>query len=187
MRSNSFSYSSPQFGEACMPASSSLAPLALIFPIILSRLARTVAGSMPRSMSLAPSSRITRSGLSASDQSSRASPPAVVSPELPALMTCASIPSARRRFSSCAGKLCSGGRPNPAVRLSPNARIFDVRAARRGPPLQPQRTASSRTSDGESGRSERHCRLAVRRIGVLALIPPPVSRSRISPATSREV
>ena len=41
---NSSSYFLPQFGEACIPASSSLAPLALIFPINLSRLARTVAG-----------------------------------------------------------------------------------------------------------------------------------------------
>ena len=72
-----------------------------------------VAGSMPRSVSLAPSSRITRSGLSASAQSSRARPPAVVSPETPALTTCTCDPSARSRASRRAGKACSAGSPKP--------------------------------------------------------------------------
>jgi hypothetical protein len=42
------------------------------------------AGSSPRSMSFAPSSRMTPSVPSGTDQSSRSSPPEAVSPETPA-------------------------------------------------------------------------------------------------------
>jgi len=44
-------------------------------------------GGSPRKASFEPSSTIAASGRSASDQSSRESPPAVVSPETPALIT----------------------------------------------------------------------------------------------------
>src|SRR5712692_1541902 len=112
-----------------MPVSSNLAPLASILPIIASRLARTTAGSMPRSASLAPSSRMTMSGFSASAQSSRARPPAVVSPDTPALTTWTTVPSAFSRASRRDGKAASAGSPSPAVRLSPNASTSGTRAA----------------------------------------------------------
>ena len=51
---NSLSYSLPKFGEACIPVSSSLAPLALILSIILSRLARTAAAYAPDAVVLDP-------------------------------------------------------------------------------------------------------------------------------------
>src|SRR5438067_1363710 len=103
---------------------------------------------MPRSASLAPSSRMTMSGFSASDQSSRARPPAVVSPETPALTTRTLIPSLFSRASSRAGKVASAGSPNPAVRLSPKARISGTRAA--AGPVDILRGVSLRIDPGET-------------------------------------
>ena len=65
---------------------------------------RVTFGSMPRSMSLAPSSRITASVPSGTDQSSRARPPELVSPETPALATSTASPLALSARSSCTGK-----------------------------------------------------------------------------------
>src|SRR3972149_6722828 len=62
---------------------------------------RVTAGSMPRSASLAPSSRITASVPSGTDQSRRWAPPEAVSPARPALVTEAAMPlaaSARASF-----------------------------------------------------------------------------------------
>ena len=61
--------------------------------MIASSVARVCFGSLPRSASLAPSSRITASVPSGTDQSSRASPPAAVSPETPAFSIATSCPS----------------------------------------------------------------------------------------------
>ena len=71
---------------------------------------RVTLGSMPRSMSLAPSSRITASVPSGTDQSSRASPPVVVSPETPALATSTARPLALSARSSCTGNAAFAGK-----------------------------------------------------------------------------
>ena len=60
--------------------------------------ARVTLGSTPRSMSLAPSSRITASVPSGTDQSSRASPPEAVSPETPALTISTAMPLGLQRL-----------------------------------------------------------------------------------------
>ena len=60
----------------------------------------------------------------------RASPPAVVSPETPALITVTSgAPWARSHAWSCGAKPCAGGRPEPAVSESPKARMRTSAAA----------------------------------------------------------
>src|SRR5213080_1777884 len=84
---------------------------------------------MPRSMSLAPSSRITASVPSGTDQSRRASPPEAVSPDTPAFVTSTASPLALSARSSLAGKAASAGRPKPAVSESPNATIRTGRSA----------------------------------------------------------
>ena len=66
-----------------MPASHTVTPAAFSFSTIAVRFFSVTAGSVPRSASLPPSSTSTMSGLSASIQSIRSSPPAVVSPETP--------------------------------------------------------------------------------------------------------
>jgi len=58
----------------------------------------------PRRPSLAPSSTMAACGLSASAQSSRASPPALVSPDTPPLMTLTSIPRCLSARSSWGAK-----------------------------------------------------------------------------------
>src|SRR5215472_11051682 len=107
-----------------MPARSTARCCAVSLARIAPRLLLACAGSRPRSASLAPSSTITTRGFSASAQSSRASPPAVVSPETPPSCTSASMPESFRAFWSWGTKPCPGGRPKPAVRLSPSARIL---------------------------------------------------------------
>src|SRR5215471_17356841 len=74
-------------------------------------------------MSLAPSSRITASVPSGTDQSRRASPPEAVSPDTPALMTSIAKPLALSARSSLAVKALSTGRPRPAVSESPKTTI----------------------------------------------------------------
>src|SRR5712692_4008606 len=90
---------------------------------------RVILGSIPRSMSLAPSSTITASVPSGTDQSRRASPPAAVSPETPALTTSTARPLALSARSSFAGKAASPGSPRPAVSESPKATMRTVRSA----------------------------------------------------------
>ena len=81
--------------HACRPtARQSCAAFSL--PSISSRFFLAISGETPRSMSLAPSSRMTSCVPSGTDQSSRARPPLVVSPETPALATVTSWPLARR-------------------------------------------------------------------------------------------
>ena len=68
-----------------MPASSTGMCRSVRRRTISSSAGRVTAGSMPRSMSLAPSSTMTASVPSGTDQSSRASPPDAVSPETPGI------------------------------------------------------------------------------------------------------
>src|ERR1043166_8212824 len=112
-----------------MPASSTGRRRAASRRRIASRFPRVCAGSRPRSASFAPSSRITASASSVTDQSIRASPSAVVSPETPALTTSAAIPFRASARCRRAGKAASAGSPSPAVSESPNATIFTGRPA----------------------------------------------------------
>ena len=86
--------------------------------------ARVTLGSMPRSASLAPSSRITASVPSGTDQSSRSRPPEVVSPDTPALIMSTSIPLAFKAFCSRAGNAAESERPRPALKESPSTTIL---------------------------------------------------------------
>jgi hypothetical protein len=67
-----------------MPASSTTMRRSFSRRMMASSAPRVVFGLSPRKASLAPSSRITASTPSPTDQSSRASPPEAVSPETPA-------------------------------------------------------------------------------------------------------
>ena len=58
---------------------------------------------------------------SGTDQSTLAAPSLAVSPETPAFATVTSQPLARSAACNTAGKSVPGGRPKPAVRLSPSA------------------------------------------------------------------
>src|SRR3954464_5545981 len=86
--------------------------------------ARVTAGSVPRRASLAPSSRITASVPSGTDQSSRSRPPEVVSPDTPALIISTFIPLACNAFCRRAGNAAVAGRPSPALRESPRTTIL---------------------------------------------------------------
>src|SRR5271168_631755 len=85
---------------------------------------RVTLGSMPRKASLAPSSTITASVPSGTDQSRRASPPEAVSPDTPALAISAAMPLAASARCSRTGNASSAARPYPAVRESPSATIL---------------------------------------------------------------
>ena len=79
--------------------------------MIASSAARVAFGSAPRSASLAPSSRITASVPSATDQSSRANPPAAVSPDTPAFSIWTESPLAFSARSSFAGSASGAAKP----------------------------------------------------------------------------
>src|SRR5664279_1463421 len=85
---------------------------------------RVTAGSMPRRASLAPSSRMTASVPSGTDQSSRSRPPELVSPDTPALIMSTSIPLVCKDFCSRAGNAAEAERPSPALSESPNTTIL---------------------------------------------------------------
>ena len=70
-----------------MPASKTLMGRFCRPATMASRFFAVTAVSTPRSMSLAPSSTIARFVPSGTDQSSRSSPPCVVSPDTAALLT----------------------------------------------------------------------------------------------------
>src|SRR6266436_8814892 len=129
MASKSRLYLLSKLAAARMPASSTTTWRCVRRRTISSRAWRVSWGSMPRSMSLAPSSRMTASVPSGTDQSRRASPPEAVSPDTPALVTSTARPLALRARSSFAGKAPSAGRPKPAVSESPNATIRTGRSA----------------------------------------------------------
>ena len=108
---------------------------------ISSSASRVTFGSIPRSVSLAPSSTMTASVPSGTDQSRRASPPDAVSPETPALVISTARPLALSACSSLAGKAALAGKPSPAVRESPSATI---RTGRSAPGSSPGQRASER-------------------------------------------
>src|SRR6266545_2041897 len=112
-----------------MPASSTTTRRSARRRTIASSAWRVTLGSIPRSISLAPSSTMTASVPSGTDQSRRASPPEAVSPDTPALMTSTARPLALSARSSCAGKARSTGSPRPAVSESPKATIRTGRSA----------------------------------------------------------
>src|SRR5947209_8156561 len=116
------------FRGARMPASRTAIWRSLSRRRMDSSAVRVSVGSMPRSASFAPSSTITASVPSGTDQSSRAAPSAAVLPDTPALTTSAEMPFRCRACASLAGKLCSAARPCPAVRESPKATILTGRS-----------------------------------------------------------
>src|SRR6202050_1581214 len=85
---------------------------------------RVACGFNPRSMSLAPSSRMTNSVPLGTDQSSRATPSDAVLPETPALIISAALPLAASAACKRGAKPWLIGKPRPAVRESPSATIF---------------------------------------------------------------
>ena len=85
---------------------------------------RVTAGSVPRSASLAPSSRITASVPSGIDQSSRSRPPEAVSPDTPALIISTFIPLVSKDFCKRAGNAAGADRPSPALSESPRTTIL---------------------------------------------------------------
>ena len=121
--------SAPRLGADRIPATSTAMCRSASRRMIWSSARRVTAGSSPRSMSFAPSSRMTASVPSGTDQSRRARPPVAVSPETPAFATSTVSPLALSAFSSFTGKAASAGRPYPAVSESPSATIFTVRSA----------------------------------------------------------
>src|ERR1700730_55292 len=118
----------PMFRGARMPASSTAMWRSASRRSIPSSAARVSFGSMPRSASFAPSSRIPASVSFGTDQSSRAAPSDAVSPDTPALTTSTTMPFCRRVCASLAGNVCSVGRPRPAVSESPKATILTGRS-----------------------------------------------------------
>src|SRR3954464_8365739 len=88
------------------------------------RAARVTAGSGPRRASLAPSSRITASVPSGTDQSSRSRPPEAVSPDTPALIISTFIPLVSNDFCSRSGNAATPDRPSPALSESPKTTIL---------------------------------------------------------------
>src|SRR4051794_20404589 len=103
-----------------MPASSTAIFRSLRRRMIVSSEARVAFGSAPRSASLAPSSRITASVPSGTDQSSRARPPAAVSPDTPAFAMSTARPLALSARASFAGRASCAASPNPALSESPS-------------------------------------------------------------------
>src|SRR6478735_1574266 len=96
--------------------------------------ARVTAGSMPRSASLAPSSRITAWVPSGTDQSSRSRPPEAVSPDTPALIISTFIPLVSNAFCKRVGNAAAAGRPSPALKESPRTTTLIGLAISLAPP-----------------------------------------------------
>src|SRR5215471_7668237 len=107
-----------------MPHNSTAIPRAFSRPRISDSAARVTAGSIPRSASLAPSSTMTASVPSGTDQSSRSRPPEEVSPDTPALVISTSNPLPFNAFCNRAGNAAAAGRPRPALSESPRTTIF---------------------------------------------------------------
>src|SRR3954467_14176227 len=103
-----------------MPASSTAILRSLRRRMIVASEARVEFGSAPRSASLAPSSRITASVPSRTEQSSRARPPAAVSPDTPAFAMSTASPFALSARASFAGRASCAPSPNPALSESPS-------------------------------------------------------------------
>src|SRR3954453_748405 len=126
-----------------MPASSTAILRSLRRRMIVSSEARVAFGSAPRSASLAPSSRITASVPSGTDQSSRAKPPAGVSPDPPAFAISTARPLALSARSSFAGRASCAASPNPALSESPST---TMRTGRSCAKAGMERTAANATA-----------------------------------------
>src|SRR3954467_2499628 len=111
---------------------------------------RVTLGSTPRSMSFAPSSRITASVPSGTDQSSRARPPELVSPETPALAISTAKPLPLSARSSCTGNAALPRSWKPAVSESPSATTLMVRSAAPVVPTRPLKARPATTSAAAS-------------------------------------
>src|SRR2546421_7483694 len=85
---------------------------------------RVTWGSVPRRASLAPSSRMTASVPSGTDQSSRSRPPEAVSPDTPALIMSTFIPLVSKDFCKRIGNAAGPDRPRPALSESPRTTIL---------------------------------------------------------------
>src|SRR5580698_8239538 len=109
MRSNAVPYSSPRFGAERMPQRSTAIWRAVRRRKMVSSASRVTSGLKPRSMSLAPSSRMTASVPSGTDQSSRASPSEAVSPDTPAFWIAAAMPLAARAAKGIAAAIQNAG------------------------------------------------------------------------------
>ena len=170
-----------------MPASSSLAPLALILSIILSRLARTVAGVDAAQHVV---------GAEFEDHEIRLVGQRPVEPRQPARRRVAGRPAiddlrvdpvgAQPRFE-LRRKALLGRQAEPGGQAVAERQDLRRPGGRRGRAPQPQTTASSRTGR-RIGSLANIVPAPTRRIDVFT--PPPVrpdSRSRISAATSRDV
>src|ERR1700716_2814468 len=129
-----------------MPASSTAMPRSRRRRTSSSSAWRVTLGSIPRSVSLAPSSTMAASVPSGTDQSRRASPPDAVSPETPALVISTAMPLPLSAFSSLAGKAAFAGSPNPAVSESPSAPIRTGRSAPAAGPVSATASASPATT-----------------------------------------
>src|SRR6202012_6064976 len=81
---------------------------------------RVTFGSRPRKASLAPSSRMTASVPSGTDQSTRSRPPELVSPDSPALVMSTAIPLACNAFCNRSGNAADACSPSPALSESPS-------------------------------------------------------------------
>src|SRR3569833_1561587 len=103
-----------------MPQSITAMPRAFSRVTISLRAPRVIAGSSPRNASLAPSSTITASGPSATDQSNLSRPPEEVSPDTPALVKSTSMPRSFKAFCNLAGFASLPINPSPALKESPS-------------------------------------------------------------------
>src|SRR5579871_2438278 len=103
-----------------MPHRSTVIPRAFSRLMISDSAARVTDGSVPRSASFAPSSTMTASVPSPTDQSSRSRPPEAVSPDTPALTMSASIPLSCNAFCNFAGNASEPDKPSPALSESPS-------------------------------------------------------------------
>src|SRR5258708_2688513 len=123
---------------------------------ICSSAARGILGLIPRSASLAPSSTITASVPSATDQSSRPRPPEVVSPDTPALVMSTAIPLSFRAFCNRTGNAAVAGRPYPALSESPSTTsligLLAGACADAGPAIRSMPPVTPKTSNRRNNR-----------------------------------
>src|SRR5215469_3314333 len=112
-----------------MPHNITATPRAFNRRTMSDRASRVIFGLIPRKASLAPSSTMTASVPSGTDQSSRSRPPDAVSPDTPALTISTSIPLSFKAFCSRAGNAEAAGSPSPALNESPRTTILMALAA----------------------------------------------------------
>src|SRR6516165_3013938 len=120
---------------------------------IVSSAARVTCGLTPRSMSLAPISKITASVPFGTDQSSRARTPEAVSPDTPALAMSAAIPFAASAACSFGTKPSRCVNPRPAVSESPSATILTGVCASAAAGTIPRKSATLQTAACTTWRS----------------------------------